>query len=94
MLFRFLTLSIIFGGLTLSAGELPYTLHADLIYSEAGGIPQEIDLYLPKEVDGPTPGGGLGARRGLAEWVEEKSEEPLPGQARLCGGQYQLSPDP
>ena len=55
MFLRLLNLSFFLGGLTLSAEELPYVLKADLIYSDAGGIPQEIDLYLPKNANGPTP---------------------------------------
>ena len=55
MLPRLITLSLILFASILFAEEVPYTLKSDLIYSQAGGIPQELDLYLPKDAKGPFP---------------------------------------
>ena len=55
MIPRLFTLTFFLCGSLLWAEEPSYTLHADLIYSEAGGIPQELDIYLPKDAAGPLP---------------------------------------
>jgi acetyl esterase/lipase len=41
--------------LSLRAEDAPYDLKADLIYSNADGNPQALDLYLPKNGKGPFP---------------------------------------
>ncbi|QXD22993.1 alpha/beta hydrolase [Opitutia bacterium ISCC 51] len=55
MLPRLFTLLLIISGSVLFAEEVPYTLKSDLIYSEAEGNPQGLDLYLPKDTKGLLP---------------------------------------
>lgn len=55
MLPRFFTLLLFISGSFLIAEEVPYTLKSDLIYSEAEGNSQGLDLYLPKDTKGPLP---------------------------------------
>ena len=43
------------GPLSLMGEEITYDLNAELIYSDAGGHPQALDLYLPKDAQGPVP---------------------------------------
>ncbi len=55
MFLRLFALTIFLSGSFLFAEEGSYTLKADLIYSEAEGNPQGLDLYLPKDMSGPLP---------------------------------------
>ena len=55
MLPRLIALTVLLSCSFVFAEELPYTLHSDLIYSDADGNPQGLDLYLPKDTTGPWP---------------------------------------